>query len=71
VLPADNPFQVHQTGHISGGEHFGPIGEMVSDAVFAHFDGYAGFCDCESASEATALILAVKADQLNTPDRLE
>ena len=71
VLPADNPRQVHQTGHIACGDNLCAIGDMVPDAVLAHFYRYAGFCNREGAPEATAFVLAVQGYQVNAADGLQ
>ena len=58
VSAANQAFEVHQAGHISGGEHLSSGLKVIVDAVFAHHGGDACFGDSEGAAEAAAFVFA-------------
>ncbi len=61
LLPAaDDAFQVHQAAHISTGDHFRLVLNVIGYTIYAHLHGYGFLCHAEGAAEAAAFIGTVE-----------
>jgi hypothetical protein len=60
VLPFNNPFQVHKTGHVTPGKYFRSVFYVIGNAVNAHSGRDCFFGHAEGSAKATAFIIAVQ-----------
>lgn len=64
AVTANQAVQMHQTGHIPGGDHLGAGVQVVEDAVATHQTGDRFFRHGERASETAAFVRTLQFDQL-------
>ena len=69
LLAADEAVEVHQAGHVGGGEDFGAGLLVIGDAVEAHLAGDGFFGDGEQAAEAAAFVGALELGQFDVLKR--
>jgi hypothetical protein len=71
LFPQDQALQVHQAGHVVGGDDFGAGRLVVVQAVEAHHDRDRLFVDGESAAKAAAFVGAGERDEFDSSERAE
>ena len=71
LLPADQAVEVHQAGHVAGGEHLGAGLLVVGDAVQSHHTRDGFLVDGERAAEAAAFVGPLELGELDAFEPVE